>query len=99
MGVALTENIPTVASNILATNQNRENLRRSAESTAPHEGVVNSEVRELGADKKENALEGEGPEKNFQDIIIAQQQALEQAAMTGLSESLFFSSKKTPNIT
>ena len=104
MGVALGENVPhlsssNVAPNILATNQNRENLR-SAGSNTPREGVVN-ELRESEADKKENIVgvaEMEGPGKSFQEVMVAQQQALEQAAMAGLSESCnrFYSGPTDP---
>lgn len=51
-----------------------------------------SELRESEADKKENIVgitEGEGPGKNYQEVVVARQLALEQSAMTGLSESCF----------
>ena len=46
-------------------------------------------MRGSETDKKENIVgvpEGEWPGKSFQEMVVAQQQALEQSAMKGISE-------------
>ena len=84
MGVASPGNTPlppssVVASNVLASKQNMENVQRSVGG----EG----EGKEMEVDKKENWTGGEGEDlvRGLSEAVLAQQ-VLEQAAMVGLSK-------------